>query len=166
MNYFPFVFNCCFCSSSRSNISRSRFCPKPVRWAQVSGDWGSGYKLRGHDWLPRDKQTNQKIIRMSKNTTAQTLPLKQTFLQLQLYFNVGTKVPLKSAKVFFVQIQTFWMCSWQVYAWHNTTIKCIQRTRCLERCSRFHIKHSSKCLLVNRRKIHLEHWSLQNSQKT
>ena len=67
-------------------------------------------------WLPRDKQTNQKIIRMSKNTTAQTLPLKQTFLQLQLYFNVGTKVPLKSAKVFFVQIQTFWMCSWQVYA--------------------------------------------------
>ena len=110
-------------------------------------------------WLPRDKQTNQKIIRMSKNTTAQTLPLKQTFLQLRLYFNVGTKVPLKSAKVFFVQIQTFWMCSWQVYAWHNTTIKCIQRTRCLERCSRFHIKHSSKCLLVNRRKIHLEHRS-------
>lgn len=52
-------------------------------------------------WLPRDKQTNQKIIRMSKNTTAQTLPLKQTFLQLRLYFNVGTKVPLKSAKVFF-----------------------------------------------------------------
>lgn len=61
-------------------------------------------------WLPRDKQTNQKIIRMSKNTTAQTLTLKQTFLQLRLYFNVGTKVPLKSAKVFFVQIQTFWMC--------------------------------------------------------